>query len=101
MATKKNVTDAAETAEAGVQETVTDAAMPVDPWKDLVEIQLFKDNGNYKHDVFVAVNGRRFKIKRGEKVKVPRCVAAVLDNSARQDRAAALMVEQLEQEYTE
>ena len=30
-----------------------------------VKLKLFKDNGQYKDDVFVAVNGRTFQIVRG------------------------------------
>ena len=37
----------------------------------MVKIKLFKDNGQYKDDVFVAVNGRAFQIMRGEEVEVP------------------------------
>lgn len=36
-----------------------------------VTIQLFKDNEKYKDDVFVAVNGHSYQIKRGVKVEVP------------------------------
>ena len=64
-----------------------------DPWGEMVSIKLFKDNGNYKDDVFVSVNGRNYQIQRGKTVQVPRCVAEVLE------QAAALMVDELEREY--
>nr|DAO82626.1 MAG TPA: hypothetical protein [Caudoviricetes sp.] len=70
-----------------------------DPWGEMVSIKLFKDNGNYKDDVFVSVNGRNYQIQRGKTVQVPRCVAEVLEHSERQDQAAALMVDELEREY--
>ena len=70
-----------------------------DPWGEMVSIKLFKDNGNYKDDVFVSVNGRNYQIQRGKTVQGPRCVAEVLEHSERQDQAAALMVDELEREY--
>ena len=36
----------------------------------LVEIELFRDNRDYKDDVFVAVNGESCVIARGKKVMV-------------------------------
>lgn len=67
--------------------------------QELVEIKLFKDNGKYKDDVFVAVNGQAFLIKRGETVKVPRYVKEVLDNSMRQDEYAAKYAEDMADKY--
>lgn len=59
----------------------------------LVPVQLFKDNGKYKDDVFVAVNGRSYQIQRGEMVYVPESVAEVLSQSMAQDNATARMIE--------
>ena len=56
---------AKETLEAA-KETAPAAPKP----NDLVPIRLFKDNDKYKDDVFVAVNGRSFQIKRGETVTI-------------------------------
>lgn len=61
----------------------------------LVRIQLFKDNDRYKSDVFVAVNGRSFQIKRGVPVDVPEYVAEVLERSIRQDNDTAAMLERM------
>lgn len=58
-----------------------------------VKIKLFKDNERYKDDVFVAVNGRGFQIKRGEEVEVPEYVAEVLEQSARQDENTARLMD--------
>ena len=59
---------------------------------ELVEITLFRDGEKYKDDVYVCVNGEGCLIRRGEPVRVRRCVAAVLENSTRQDaRAEAMM----------
>ncbi len=53
----------------------------------MVKLKLFKDNGQYKDDVFVAVNGRDFQIVRGVEVEVPDYVAEVLKHSEAQDHA--------------
>ncbi len=66
---------------------------------DIVEIELFKDNGKYKDDMTVLVNGKCWKIQRGVKVKVPRYVAYVIENSLKQDRATAQLIARLEGEY--
>lgn len=57
-----------------------------DPWTDLVPIRLFYDGVNYKDDMYVAINGRRFQIQRGVEVMVPRCVKEVIDNSDKMQR---------------
>lgn len=57
-------------------------------------IQLFKDNGRYKGDVFVSINGRNYQIRRGVSVEVPAEVAEVLAHSAAQDAIAARRLEQ-------
>lgn len=59
------------------------------PEKEPMEkIYLFKDNDQYKDDLFVSVNGRNFQIQRGVEVEVPACVAEVIRNSDRQKRIA-------------
>lgn len=62
--------------------------------EELVEVKLFKDNNKYKDDVFVQVNGENCLIKRGERVKVKRKFAEVLDNSDMQDYETAMLIEQ-------
>ena len=54
-------------------------------WNELVEVKLFKDNNKYKDDVFVSVNGDNCLIKRGERVKIKRKFAEVLEQSDIQD----------------
>ena len=39
-------------------------------------------------EVTVGVNGKMWKVKRGEEVEVPRCVAVVIRNSNLQARVA-------------
>ena len=60
--------------------------------EELVEIKLFKDTGKYKDDVFVGCNGETIAIKRGERVKIKRKFAEILDNSERQDYETAEMI---------
>lgn len=79
-------------------ETKPEETAAVD-WDELVEIQLFKDNDNYKDDVFVGVNGRHFLIQRGVMVKVPRYVAEVIRQSEEADRRTGMMMRELSEKY--
>lgn len=85
---------AKETLEAA-KETAPAAPKP----NDLVPIRLFKDSDKYKDDVFVAVNGRSFQIKRGETAQVPAYVAEVLEQSMAQDNATANLIERESSAY--
>ena len=67
--------------------------------KQPVTIKLFKDNGRYKDDVYVAVNDRSYLIKRGVEVTVPRFVEQALQNSLTQDEYVASLVEKLVSDY--
>jgi len=66
---------------------------------ELVEVKLFKDNGKYKDDVFVGVNGESIAIKRGERVKIKRKFAELLDNSDKQDYETSLLIERKSGEF--
>ena len=59
------------------------------------QIKLFKDNGQYKDDVFVAVNGRAFQIMRGVEVEVPLCAAEVLENARMMESTARSYVDRM------
>ena len=61
--------------------------------EEYVEVKLFKDNDKYKDDVFVSVNGDNCVIKRGERVKIKRKFAEVLDHSEHQDYETSKMIE--------
>lgn len=65
----------------------------------MVKIRLFKDNDKYKDDVFVAVNGKSFQIKRGEEVEVPDYVWEVLERQMAQDQATANLISRQSDEY--
>lgn len=67
--------------------------------KQPVTIKLFKDNGRYRDDVYVAVNDRSFLIKRGVEVTVPRFIEQALKNSLSQDEYVASLVEKLQSDY--
>lgn len=67
--------------------------------EELVDIRLHRDNGKYKDDVFVGVNGDCVLIKRGERVKIKRKFAEVLENSEQQDYLASMWQEKQEKEY--
>lgn len=69
-------------------------------WYDqLVSIKLFKDSERYKDDVFVAINGKGWQIRRGVEVQVPRYVALVLEQSLAQDAATAELMERRSAEF--
>ena len=94
MANKKNVADNANLEpEAMKSEPTADVQeeKSVD-YNELVEVELFKDNGKYKDDVLVAVNGVGILIPRGEKVKVKRKYALALENSMKQDKSTAKFI---------
>lgn len=71
------------------------AAETDNKWNERVEITLFKDDGKYKDDLFIAVNGRRFNVMRGVPVQVPLPVYEALKNSQDQDRRAVEMIGKL------
>lgn len=58
-----------------------------------VEVELFKDSGKYKDDVFVAVNGVGMIVPRGKKVKIKRKYALALDNSFKQDKKTSDLID--------
>ncbi len=59
----------------------------------MVSIRLFSDNGRYKGDLFVSVNGVNYQIKRGVTVQVPPEVAEVIQHSEEQDAQSAARME--------
>ena len=76
----KTTTSATESAKA--KETVIPDMNTF--YNELVSVKLFKDNGRYKEDVFVAVNGVGMLVPRGIEVKIPRKYALALKNSEKQ-----------------
>ena len=62
---------------------------------DTVIVHLFKDNGDYKDDVYVSVNNREWRVPRGVDYELPGPAAAVLLASQKQDGLTASMIESL------
>ena len=60
--------------------------------EEKVRVRLFKDNGRYKSDLFVSVNGMNYQIRRGVDVEVPAAVAEVLEHSQQQDDRTAARI---------
>lgn len=86
--------------DSDVQESeTTQAGSRVKPGEELVPVRLFKDNDRYKDDVFVAVNGERVQIKRGETVYVKKKFADVLQQSMDQDTATAKLIDDESSRY--
>lgn len=88
--------------EAAVPEedmTPEEGAVPENQGELMEKIFLFKDDGAYKDDLFVSVNGRNFQIQRGVEVEVPACVAEVIRNSDRQKQLAEQRLEKLVEQY--
>lgn len=76
-----------------VKEVVKDDAY----YNEKVKIKLFKDDGKYKDDIFVAVNGIGMIVPRGKEVEIPRKYAITLQNSERQNEYAV----SIQNEYKE
>lgn len=64
-----------------------------DPLEEYVTVKLFKDNGRYQDDVFVAVNGEGCSIPRGVPVMIKRKFALQLEQSDLQDFKTAKYME--------
>lgn len=91
METKDKTTDKAATADAEVKDKTAD--------KGKVTVRLVKDAENYKDDVFICVNGRAIKVKRGVNVEIPQAHAEVLKNSMDQDGRTAELITQRAGEF--
>ena len=95
LAEAKRMTDGTVLSEERKREIEEDRARG----EELVEIKLFKDTGKYKDDVFVGVNGESIAIKRGERVRIKRKFAEVLDNSEHQDYETSRLIEAKSEEF--
>ncbi|MBQ3021950.1 MAG: hypothetical protein IJD91_01305 [Clostridia bacterium] len=67
----------------------------------LTKIKLFKDEGRYKDDVFVCVNGKPYAVKRGVEVEVPVSVAKVIEASEKQDGKTATLIQKEQDKFKE
>ena len=75
----------AEETEQGVAEQEVAEQEVAAEQEEMVTVELPLDDGRYKDDVHVIVNGKETVVHRGEPVKVPKYVADVLRDSQRQD----------------
>lgn len=92
----------AKTKQAAAQAAAeAQAEAPVEAGEELVSVRLFKDNDKYKGDVFVAVNGQSVLIRRGERVKIKKKFAEVLEQSLDQDQRTAGLIERESRAYEE
>ena len=64
--------------------------------KERVNYQDFKDDGKYKDDIVVIVNGENFIIQRGAIVQLPKYVIMVLESKDRELRSANKYIEEAE-----
>lgn len=94
-----NAKEQAKAVASGKPAMSEEAQKAEDYWNEEVEIQLFKDNGKYKDDVYVAVNGVNCLIQRGKPVRVKRKFAETLRRSLAQDNETADMIRELESDY--
>lgn len=69
--------------------------------EELVEIRLFKGEGKYADDVFVAVNGESCLIRRGETVQIKRKFAEALENGRNQDERTVDIIKGFENQLKE
>lgn len=66
---------------------------------ELVKFRAFKDNGKYKDDITVIVNGKSWRIQRGVDVEIPRYVYNVIMQSDDQDLKATNYAEAKQDAY--
>lgn len=97
------VEKAAETSAENTAETVVVKKNTIqdniDRMNETVTINLFFDGDKYKDDVLVRVDGKRYQIRRGVDVQVPRKVADVIEQQLKQDKNTAAMIRKLENDY--
>ncbi|MBQ3948281.1 MAG: hypothetical protein II656_07160 [Ruminococcus sp.] len=68
-------------------------------WSELVPYEAFYDGDRYSDDIIVVVHDKRYLIKRGERVMIPRFVKHVLDNAEEQKRFSANYERQLQRKF--
>jgi len=62
--------------------------------RQMVKIQLFKDNGRYSRDLLVIVNGVKSLLPRGIPIVVPYYVYMTIKESMTQDAATMRLIEE-------
>lgn len=81
--------------EVNAKEKVEEPSLyPEQYMKERISYMAFKDDGKYKDDIPVIVNGHNFIIQRGVVVQLPRYVVAILESKDRELRAANIYLEE-------
>ncbi len=70
-------------------------------WNERVPFKAFKDNGKYKDDLVVGINGKLWRIQRGVEIMIPRNVREVIYQSMDQDAATANLIERETSAYND
>ena len=65
----------------------------------MVSFFAFKDDGKYKDDIVVGLNGKIYRIQRGKYVRIPKDVYDIIRQSMAQDAATAEYLESKRREY--
>jgi len=81
------------------KKAVTNETVKRNDENTLVEIELFRDNKDYKDNVFVAVNGESCVNAKDRKVKIKKKFADVIENSMRQDIKTARLMDNKSDEF--
>lgn len=69
--------------------------------EDYVSVRLFKDNGKYKDDLLLCVNGKTCLIQRGVTVQIKRKFLWDIRNQMRQDASTANLIQTMSSDYVE
>lgn len=69
--------------------------------KKMVPVELFRDNGKYKNDIYVCVNGKPWNVPRGKRVEIPESHAEVIQRSMQQDDATTNMMRKYQDDWQE
>lgn len=77
------------------------AAPKHDEGEEYVEVELFRDNGRYKDDVLVCVNGESCQIQRGVRTKIKRKFYWAIQNQMRQDKATSIMLSKMHDDFAD
>lgn len=70
-----------------------------DELEEYTVVQLFKGDGKYADDVYLAVNGENCVVKRGYPVKIKKKFALILEQSYQQDIMANEYMSQKQDEF--
>lgn len=67
--------------------------------EEYVSVMLFKDNGKYKDDLLVCVNGETCLIQRGVRAQIKRKFLWAIQIQMRQDASTANLIQTMSSEF--